>query len=182
MEEQIKHIAKSQRIVYVIFWAVAILLVVGGETELLPVGLFADDVRTSYYLETIGILLTAINIPFSMKLFSLVLTRKIDNLTFPVALSRYAVWSHIRLGLLAIVVVYNLLCYYIHGQDSILHTFRIMHIINVTIQVHINSSITTYITVSYNSCYNLVYAVLSCYALEVCPLCVYSPVASHNYS
>ena len=94
MEEQIKHIAKSQRIVYVIFWAVAILLVVGGETELLPVGLFADDVRTSYYLETIGILLTAINI------------------TFPVALSRYAVWSHIRLGLLAIVVVYNLLCYY----------------------------------------------------------------------
>jgi len=27
MEEQIKHIAKSQRIVYVIFWAVAILLV-----------------------------------------------------------------------------------------------------------------------------------------------------------
>ena len=57
MEEQIKHIAKSQRIVYVIFWAVAILLVVGGETELLPVGLFADDVRTSYYLETIGILL-----------------------------------------------------------------------------------------------------------------------------
>ena len=106
MEEQIKHIAKSQRIVYVIFWAVAILLVVGGETELLPVGLFA------YYLETIGILLTAINIPFSMKLFSLVLTRKIDNLTFPVALSRYAVWSHIRLGLLAIVVVYNLLCYY----------------------------------------------------------------------
>lgn len=112
MEEQIKHIAKSQRIVYVIFWAVAILLVVGGETELLPVGLFADDVRTSYYFETIGILLTAINIPFSMKLFSLVLTRKIDNLTFPVALSRYAVWSHIRLGLLAIVVVYNLLCYY----------------------------------------------------------------------
>ena len=112
MEEQIKHIAKSQRIVYVIFWAVAILLVVGGETELLPVGLFADDARTSYYLETIGILLTAINIPFSMKLFSLVLTRKIDNLTFPVALSRYAVWSHIRLGLLAIVVVYNLLCYY----------------------------------------------------------------------
>ena len=110
MEEQIKHIAKSQRIVYVIFWAVA--MVVGGETELLPVGLFADDVRTSYYLETIGILLTAINIPFSMKLFSLVLTRKIDNLTFPVALSRYAVWSHIRLGLLAIVVVYNLLCYY----------------------------------------------------------------------
>ena len=50
MEEQIKHIAKSQRIVYVIFWAVAILLVVGGETELLPVGLFADDVRTSIIL------------------------------------------------------------------------------------------------------------------------------------
>lgn len=48
-----------------------------------------------------------------MKLFSFVLTRKIDKLTFPVALSRYALWSIVRLGLLNFVVIYNLLCYYI---------------------------------------------------------------------
>ena len=42
-----------------------------------------------------------------MKLFSFVLTRKIDKLTFPVALSRYALWSIVRLGLLNFVVIYK---------------------------------------------------------------------------
>ena len=88
MEKQIKRVVKKLKISYIIFWAVTILLVVIGETEFFPIGLLADDVRTCYFLETAGILLTAICIPFSMKLFSFVLTRKIDKLTFPVALSR----------------------------------------------------------------------------------------------
>ena len=105
MEKQIKRVVKKLKISYIIFWAVTILLVVIGETEFFPIGLLADDVRTCYFLETAGILLTAICIPF-------VLTRKIDKLTFPVALSRYALWSIVRLGLLNFVVIYNLLCYY----------------------------------------------------------------------
>ena len=112
MEKQIKRVVKKLKISYIIFWAVTILLVVIGETEFFPIGLLADDVRTCYFLETVGILLTAICIPFSMKLFSFVLTRKLDKLTFPVALSRYALWSIVRLGLLNFVVIYNLLCYY----------------------------------------------------------------------
>ncbi|WP_455585248.1 hypothetical protein [Bacteroides sp.] len=112
MEERIRHIVKSLKTGYILFWVVAILLVIGGETELLPVGILADNVRACYFLETIGILLTAVCIPLSMKLFSLVLTRKIDKLTFPIALSRYASWSFVRLGLLGLVVIYNLLCYY----------------------------------------------------------------------
>ena len=99
MEKQIKRVVKKLKISYIIFWAVTILLVVIGETEFFPIGLLADDVRTCYF-------------PFSMKLFSFVLTRKIDKLTFPVALSRYALWSIVRLGLLNFVVIYNLLCYY----------------------------------------------------------------------
>lgn len=112
MEELIKHAIKNLKISFLTLWIVSFLFVVGGETEILPVGIFADDVRTCYFLDTIGILLTAVCIPLSMKLFSFVLTRQIDKLTFPVALNRYVLWNFVRLGLLTVVVFYNLICYY----------------------------------------------------------------------
>ena len=40
------------------------------------------------------------------------MTKKIDQLTFPVALSRYMLWSAVRLALLEFVVVFNLAGYY----------------------------------------------------------------------
>lgn len=113
MEELIKRAIKNLKISFLSLWIISFLFVVGGETELLPIGIFADDVRTSYFLDTIGILLTAVCIPLSMKLFSLVLTKRIDKLSFPVALNRYVLWNFVRLGLLAIVVFYNLFCYYV---------------------------------------------------------------------
>lgn len=113
MEELIKRAIKNLKISFLTLWIISLLFIVGGEAELLPVGIFADNVRTSYFLDTIGILLTAACIPLSMKLFSFVLTNRIDKLSFPVALNRYVLWNFVRLGLLAIVVFYNLFCYYI---------------------------------------------------------------------
>lgn len=112
MEELIKRAIKNLKISFMTLWITSLLFIVGGEAELLPVGIFADNVRTSYFLDTIGILLTAACIPLSMKLFSFVLTNRIDKLSFPVALNRYVLWNFVRLGLLAIVVFYNLFCYY----------------------------------------------------------------------
>lgn len=112
MEELIKRAIKNLKISFMTLWIISLLFIVGGEAELLPVGIFADNVRTSYFLDTIGILLTAACIPLSMKLFSFVLTNRIDKLSFPVALNRYVLWNFVRLGLLAIVVFYNLFCYY----------------------------------------------------------------------
>ena len=113
MEEQIKRVMKILKIVYIAFWAAALLLVVIGESGILPVGIQADNVRTVYMLETVGILLTAIFVPLSLKLFSLMLTRKIDRLTFPVALKQYMLWSVVRLTLLEFVVVFNFESYYL---------------------------------------------------------------------
>lgn len=112
MEEQIKLVTKRLKQMYLYFWLIPIVMIIAGEVELLPVGLWADDVRVTYIFETIGILVTAICIPLALKLFSLVLTKKIDLLTFPLALKRYASWSIFRLALLEVVIVLNLLCYY----------------------------------------------------------------------
>ena len=46
-------------------------------------------------------------------LFSLVLKKKIDLLTIPLALKRYVQWSMVRLGLLEVAIVLNVLCYYL---------------------------------------------------------------------
>ena len=85
MEEQIKRIVKSQKVQYISFWIIPLLLVLLGD---------------------------AVCIPLSLKLFSFVLTKKIDQLTFPVALSRYMLWGAVRLALLEFVVVFNLAGYY----------------------------------------------------------------------
>ena len=112
MEEQIKRIVKSQKVQYISFWIIPLLLVLLGEAGVLPVGIKADNVRAVYVFETVGILMSAVCIPLSLKLFSFVLTKKIDQLTFPVALSRYMLWGAVRLALLEFVVVFNLAGYY----------------------------------------------------------------------
>ena len=70
MEEQIKRIVKSQKVQYISFWIIPLLLVLLGEAGVLPVGIKADNVRAVYVFETVGILMTAVCIPLSLKLFS----------------------------------------------------------------------------------------------------------------
>ena len=84
-----------------------------GEFDLLPVGALVDNVQATYYFETIGILLTALCVPLALKLFSLVLKKKIDHMTIPLALKRYVQWSMVRLGLLEAAIILNVLCYYL---------------------------------------------------------------------
>ena len=51
--------------------------------------------------------------PLSLKLFSLVLKKKIDYMTITLALKRYVQWNIVRLGVLEVAIVVNLLCYYL---------------------------------------------------------------------
>lgn len=113
MEEQIKRAVRSLNISYIFFWVLPAFLLGAGEFELFPVGGLADNTKVTYYFETIGILITALCVPLSLKLFSLVLKNKIDHLTITLALKRYVQWSIIRLGVLEVVIVLNLLCYYL---------------------------------------------------------------------
>ena len=70
MEEQIKRAVRNLNISYIFFWVLPAFLLGAGEFELLPVGSLADNAQAVYYFETLGILLTALCIPLSLKLFS----------------------------------------------------------------------------------------------------------------
>ena len=101
MEEQIKKTAARVRTTFAYFWMLPILLVLLGETGGEWVGMYAGD------------LLAASCVPVSLKLFSWVLIRKIDVVTLPEALRLYALWSGVRLALLAIPVLAGFFTYYI---------------------------------------------------------------------
>lgn len=113
MEEHIKRAVRNLNISYVFFWVLPAFLLGAGELELIPVGSIEGNIQATYYFETIGILLTALCIPLSLKLFSLVLKKKIDNMTITLALKRYVQMSIVRLGILEIAIIVNLLCYYL---------------------------------------------------------------------
>lgn len=113
MEEQIKHTVARQRMVFIVFWLLPILLIVIGETGINWVGMYATDVRAIYVAEASTILLTAICVPVSLKLFAWVLVRKIDYVTIPQALRFYSLWSIIRMVLLALPVLTGFVVYYL---------------------------------------------------------------------
>ena len=78
MEEKIKRVVSRTKMMFVYFWLLPVFLVAFGETGGEWVGAYAGDVRAAYFAETVTILLTAVLVPVSLKLFSWMLTKKID--------------------------------------------------------------------------------------------------------
>ena len=115
MEEKIKRVASRTKMLFVYFWMLPVFLVVFGETGGEWVGAYAGDVRATYFAETVTILLTAVLVPVSLKLFSWVLTKQIDVVAITDALRLYALWSGVRLALLAVPVLAGFLTYYNKG-------------------------------------------------------------------
>lgn len=112
MEEKINRISSFIQRAYCIFWLIPLLLVMAGEVGGDWTGFYAEDVRLTYLSETLVILLTAIMVPVSLKLFSWVLETKIDKADLSRALQLYALWSCIRLFMLALPVMAGLAVYY----------------------------------------------------------------------
>jgi hypothetical protein len=118
MEKEIKSIVARLKMGFAAVWIVAALVFVCGETDLIPNGIMADDVRATYIFETITILLTATMLPMSLKLFNYVLLKKVDNESLPQALHHYRVWSDVRLLMLLVIVLVGLMCYYLTMSKS----------------------------------------------------------------
>mgnify|MGYP003374269686 CR=1 FL=1 len=112
MEERIKQTARCVRLNYLLFWALPLLCLLAGELGGGWVGLYAADVKAVYLAETLIILLAALCVPASLKLFAWMLDRQIDRATLPHALTLYVRWSVVRLLLLSLPVVGGLLIYY----------------------------------------------------------------------
>ena len=112
MEKEIKKTTTHVKVAFACFWMISILLVISGEMGSSWVGLYVGNISATYMAETITILLTASCVPISLKLFSWVLTRKINIATLPKALRLYALWSDIRLVLLSLPVLTGFFTYY----------------------------------------------------------------------
>lgn len=109
----LNQIAKTLKLQYILFWILPILIVIGYETDLIMEGRYADDVRMQYILETIGILTAIVCVPLALKLFSIVLKKKIDEAHFEQAVRKYIIWCGVRLFILEVAVVLNLVVYYL---------------------------------------------------------------------
>ena len=59
MEKSIKQALLFLRIGFVFFWVITAVILLLGETDGLPVGLYADDERMIYMLDSFAIILTA---------------------------------------------------------------------------------------------------------------------------
>lgn len=112
MEERIKRVASRTKMMFVCFWMLPVFIVAFGEMGGEWVGVYAGDARTTYFAETVTILLTAVLVPVSLKLYSRVLAKKIDVVAITDALRLYALWSGVRLALLAVPVLAGFLTYY----------------------------------------------------------------------
>ena len=113
MEEQIRRTVSGIRMTYVCFWLVPIIFIIYGECGGSLVGLYVEDTRMAYYAETLSILITAVCVPVSLKLFACVLVKKINKAGIADALRLYTTWSLIRLVLLALPVWIGGVTYYL---------------------------------------------------------------------
>lgn len=55
MEEQIKHVASRLKVIFISFWLLPVIWIIVGETGGDWVGIYAADVRTTYFAETLSI-------------------------------------------------------------------------------------------------------------------------------
>ena len=113
MVEVIKQLLKRLKIEFVAVWCLVLLLVVCYEVGLFTEGIFVGDVRMDYILTTIGILLTIVMIPLSLRLFNLNLVKRISKLSTFEALKSYRRWSEVRLSLLLVAALLNMSIYYL---------------------------------------------------------------------
>lgn len=107
-----KQFAKRLNIQYYVFLLLPVILVIVYEADHLPVGIYADDPRMQYIWETVGILTAIVCVPLALKLFNIVLRKKIDEVNLSEALKKYIFWSGLRLSILEVAVILNIFVYY----------------------------------------------------------------------
>lgn len=112
MDEQIKKLVRTLQIQYGLFLFLALAYCAAYEIGWIDEGIYAADARMQYLWETAGILLAMTLVPLSLKLFSIVMVKKIMNRSLPLAMKMYKRWNEIRLLMLALATLFNIFVYY----------------------------------------------------------------------
>ena len=113
MKEKIQRMVRVLQMEYALLWILTLGVVLCYELGLFMEGAYAGDAMMEYVLQTAGILLVIGLIPFSLRLFSLSLVKRIQTLPLAEAMKSYRRWSEIRLALLVVPVLINLSFYYL---------------------------------------------------------------------
>lgn len=111
MEEQIKNIVLKLSVLFYSIWVNSVIIFLASELNWFPVGFFADDAVVDYLLQVIGIFITVLGVPGSLKLFNWQLSRKIDLQNPEKALETYSKISILRMCVLEFVVIFNWIVY-----------------------------------------------------------------------
>lgn len=112
MKELISSITTQLKWAYGCFWLIPVLLAVCGEYSDGHTGCYASDEQVTYLSEAVTILLTAITVPLSLKLFAWALLHRIMPLPLQKAILAYRWWSLTRLLMLQAAVWTGLFTYY----------------------------------------------------------------------
>lgn len=113
MIKLVKAVTRKLQVQYGLYIIGVVLLAIFHETDVITVGVYAGDAATEYALETFSILITIALVPLSLKLFSVKMEKKIQQVQLQKALVLYQKWSTIRLMILALVTYLNILIYYL---------------------------------------------------------------------
>ena len=125
MKEQIKRIYHQQIGNFIALWAIPACMAFLFEADILPKGVYAANAQMDYILQSIGILLTIGLIPFSLRIFSLNLVKRVKELPLQNALKSYRIWADVRICLLFVPqfllpdTQYHRFVLCCHGSDSI---------------------------------------------------------------
>lgn len=108
----IRRVSRRVTAMYVCLWVVPAAMVVLYESGVLMEGALAGDVRGTYVVETVCILLTAVLVPLSLKVYSWAIAHRVDRVNIVRALQLYVYWNVVRTGALLVVVATGFWTYY----------------------------------------------------------------------
>lgn len=102
-----------QKKLQLIFWipiALSAIIIVSGELDIIPNGILANDKQVEFVIMSMMEILTIIAIPVALKLFKF---KAIANKLASDTLLHFERWGIVRLCLLNVLMVINLVCYYL---------------------------------------------------------------------
>lgn len=102
-----------QKKLQLIFWIPIVLsaiIIILGELDIIPNGILANDKQVEFVIMSMMEILTIIAIPVALKLFKF---KAIANKLASDTLLHFERWGIVRLCLLNVLMVINLVCYYL---------------------------------------------------------------------
>lgn len=133
MDEKIKDVVRRLNLLSYLFFVVLVVVCILFELGILPQYLLKDNTIIQYVSTTIGVLLTIAVIPFSLKLFDLKLA-KTDGLDSEQALKSYYKWAFIRIAALYIVILCDVIIYYLVVKSEMF--FCALMVFAITLYCH----------------------------------------------